>query len=591
MKKYLLLITTLAVLNCTPQNNSQAFDWAMNPGANTNNLYALHYDTQGNLLVMASASDSADFGGNFITALPSGGYPTTNYYVGRKNINGTSQVVVQSRNGANNAFTNFSDFVLDANDNIVVVGATSAGHDFGNGVTLSNKGYILAKYNSSGVAQWAKMYNFGNPAMSSFTTKPWHIQCLPNGHIVAILKEVSGRYAYIKLDANGNQLIYKEFKVGGTGSTIPVITSSKNNYFVDNSGAFYLYFNTVDMATTPKMVLSATTNSVNTPLDSVTITNAGHSGVSYLLAFRPDGTKKYFKGFRGSMLDLVTEQLTGNVLFYWKQYGGQNNIAPMNMISTNTGSFAQTYAGVMAIDSLGNYIKKSTETPTLQYVLESLLPLGNFKLIGTLKYANGNVLTAGAQTYSVNSGGFFTWYEYDASLTPSYFIAAPLYNQNNSLANDAISCRGNKVAVGFKWYGPTQSTVNINGTILKANNKNVSFSTRYNAPFNAVGNDIAIAQYDRTLQGTDGILEISAGGTGLRVYPNPAKDVINVEVKNQIHGNANISITNLLGQIIYKAPVHENVFSINISGFNPGIYSVNLESQSGLISTSKLIID
>lgn len=592
MKKILLSFVTLFSFNLCAQNNAQAFDWALNPGANSNTLKTLHYDSQGNLLVLASASDSASFGSNIITALPSGSYPTTNYYIGKRNTNGTSQVILQSRNGATNVFTDFSDFNLDNNDNIIIVGATSAGHDFGNGITLSNKGYMIAKYNSAGTAQWAKMYNFGNPNMSSFTTKPWHVQCLPNGDIIAILKEVSGRYAYIKIDANGNELLYKEFKISGTGSAIPVITSSKNNFFIDNKGIFYMYFNTVDMSTTPKMVLSTITNSVTTPIDSVSISNTGHAGVSYLLAFKPDGTKKYFKGFRGSMNDLAVEATTGNVLFYWIQYGGQNNIAPMDMISTNNGTFAQTYGGVIVIDSLGNFIKKSTETPSLQYRYESILPLGNYRLIGTLKYSNsGNPLIAGTQTYSISSGGVFTWFELDQNLDPSYFVAAPLYNQNNSLAENTMSNYGNKVAVGIKWSASTQSTLNINGTILKANDKNTSFPTRYTAPYNTVGSDIAIAQFDRTLSGSTASINESQNKTiNYMLYPNPAKNVLNIELDNLLNDNKTVTIANILGEVVLSETSSGNKFSINTSNLISGVYFVTI-SNKGIQSTQKIIIE
>lgn len=591
MKKNLLILSIVVSLKTTAQSNAQAFDWAMNPGANGNKLYALHYDSQGNLLAMAHASDSASFGGSIVTALPSGNYPTNNYYIGKRNTNGTSQIVLQSRNGATNVFSNFSDFNLDANDNIIVVGATSAGHDFGNGITLSNKGYIIAKYNSAGVAQWAKMYNFGNPNMSSFTTKPWSLQCLPNGNIIAILKEVSGRYAYIILDNSGNELQYKEFQLSGSGSSIPVITTSKNNCFIDNSGDFYLYFNTVDMSATPKMVLSSITNSVSTRLDSVMITNTGHAGVSYLLAFRPDGTKKYFKGWRGSITDLAVEATTGNVLFYWKQYGGQNNIAPMDMISTNTGTFAQVYGGIIAVDSLGAFIKKSTETPSLQYQYESILPLGNFQLIGTLEYSNGNLLTAGTQTYSVSSGSFFTWFELDQNLSPSYFVATPLYNQNNQLAEDPIANYGNKVAVGLEWYGPTQSTIDINGTILKANDKNTSFPTRYNSPFNAIGTDIGIAQFDRTLQGSaNGIAETKTKATDFTIYPNPAKDYIVIQNSAKIVGDLYIVFTNILGETVLVEKTTSNNITINTTNLLGGVYFVTITNQ-GKSSSQKIIIE
>lgn len=590
MKKLLLISVLFSSNICFTQNNAQAFDWALNPGANNNSLKALHYDSQGNLLVLASASDSASFGGNTITALPSGSFPTTNYYVGKRNTNGTSQVVLQSRNGATNVFSNFSDFNVDANNNMIVVGATSAGHDFGNGVTLSNKGYIIAKYNSSGTAQWAKMYNFGNPNMNAFTTKPWHLACLPNGDIVAILKETA-RFAYIKLDANGNELLYKEYAITNTGSN-STITSSQNNCYIDNTGAFYLYYNTVDMSTTPKLKLSTVTNSVTTPFDSVSISNTGHAGVSYLLAFRPSGNKKYFKGFRGSMIDLAVEALTGNTLLSWVQYGGQNNVSPMNSLTGNTGVFADTYQGVMAVDSLGNYIKKTLETPINQQLrIESMLPLGNFKLIGTIKYSTGNVLTAGTQTYSLSSGAVFTWYEFDQNLVPSYFVAAPLYNSSNAVALQPLSNYNNKVAVGLSWFASTQSTLNINGTILKANDKNTSFPTRYSAPYNAVGTDIAIAQFDRTLQGTPaGLNEHQEQQINFSIYPNPAKEIINVKLEDSNNEPAIIKISNILGETVLSESTTSNNFTLKTNNLKSGVYFITLTNQCKQ-STQKIIIE
>lgn len=589
MKKLLLSITTILCFNNFAQNNAQAFDWAFNPGANGNFLKALHYDSQGNLLVMASASDSANFGGNYVTSLPAGSYPTTNYYVGKRNANGTSQILLQCRNGANNAFSNFSDFNLDANNNIIVVGATSAGHDFGSGITLSNKGYIIAKYSSSGVVQWAKMYNFGNPNMSAFTTKPWHLQCLANGEIVAVLKE-SSRFAYIKLDQNGNEIVYKEYAINAYGS-IGTITSSKNNCYIDNTGDFYLYYNTINNNSVPKIKLSTVTNSVSTPFDSVLITNGTHPGVSFLFAFRANGTKKYFKGFRGSMLDIAVETASKNVLLDWVQYGAQNNMAPMTSLAGNTGVFSDTYQGIIAVDSLGNYIKKTIETPVnKQLRIESMLPLGNFKLIGTLEHDNGNVLSAGTQSYSISSGGVFTWFEFDQNLTPLYFVAAPLYNQNNSLAEDAISCYGNKVAVGVEWFASTQSTLNINGTILKANDKNTSFSSRYNSPFNLPSADIAIAQFDRTLQGT--VTSISnniKNNSVFLVYPNPAKEMLNVkfEILNE---PTTLTITNILGNVVVTEKLTTENSSLKISHLKRGVYFVTITNQNKQ-STQKIIIE
>jgi hypothetical protein len=261
------------------------------------------------------------------------------------------------------------------------------------------------------------------------------------------------------------------------------------------------------------------------------------------------------------------------------------------MISTNNGTFAQTYAGIIAIDSLGNFIKKSTETPSLQYRYESILPIGNFKLIGTLKYANGNTLSAGTQTYSISSGGMFTWFELDQNLTPSYFVASPLYNQNNSLAENTMSYYGNKVAVGIKWSALTQSTININGTILKANDKNTSFSTRYSAPYNAIGTDIAIAQFDRTLSGSTASINESQNKTiNYMLYPNPAKNVLNIELDNLLNDNKTVTIANILGEVVLTETSSGNKFSINTSNLISGVYFVTI-SNKGIQSTQKIIIE
>ncbi len=185
----------------------------------------------------------------------------------------------------------------------------------------------------------------------------------------------------------------------------------------------------------------------------------------------------------------------------------------------------------------------------------------------------------------------FTWFELDQNLTPSYFVASPLYNQNNSLAENTMSNFGNKIAVGFKWYAATQSTVNVNGTILKANDKNTSFPTRYSAPYNAVGTDIAICQFDRTLQGSStNISENKNLVVNFSTYPNPANDVINIKLDNDLIRNSSITISNLLGEIILTEEVITDNYSVNTSNLNSGIYFINLIYQGKQI-TKKIIIE
>lgn len=68
------------------------------------------------------------------------------------------------------------------------------------------------------------------------------------------------------------------------------------------------------------------------------------------------------------------------------------------------------------------------------------------------------------------------------------------------------------------------------------------------------------------------------------VYPNPAKDYINIDV----NGEAKITITTLAGQNTYITEVN-NKNTLNISQLKPGIYIVKIK-QPESFSTEKLII-
>ena len=63
----------------------------------------------------------------------------------------------------------------------------------------------------------------------------------------------------------------------------------------------------------------------------------------------------------------------------------------------------------------------------------------------------------------------------------------------------------------------------------------------------------------------------------LSVYPNPASDVLNIELFSwEKYSSANIKVTNPLGSIVYSAPINFNLgeSKIDVSNFSPGIYSL-----------------
>lgn len=80
---------------------------------------------------------------------------------------------------------------------------------------------------------------------------------------------------------------------------------------------------------------------------------------------------------------------------------------------------------------------------------------------------------------------------------------------------------------------------------------------------------------------------------GMKLYPNPANNQVNVAVSSLETANGTLSIYNLMGQCVYAEPVElmegNNFMPVNISNLNAGIYMVNVKTAKGT-STQKLVV-
>jgi hypothetical protein len=75
------------------------------------------------------------------------------------------------------------------------------------------------------------------------------------------------------------------------------------------------------------------------------------------------------------------------------------------------------------------------------------------------------------------------------------------------------------------------------------------------------------------------------------VYPNPAKDQLNIDLSSY-HGQLNrISLVNLQGQIVYmdSQPVQKDKMNISLSGLAAGIYTLQLQSGDKVIN-KKIVV-
>ena len=72
-----------------------------------------------------------------------------------------------------------------------------------------------------------------------------------------------------------------------------------------------------------------------------------------------------------------------------------------------------------------------------------------------------------------------------------------------------------------------------------------------------------------------------------KIYPNPTKDMISIEVENQ--DNATIEIYNISGKLIFSKELDSKVEKIDVSGLPEGIYVVKV-LQNNTVNFGKLVI-
>ncbi len=76
----------------------------------------------------------------------------------------------------------------------------------------------------------------------------------------------------------------------------------------------------------------------------------------------------------------------------------------------------------------------------------------------------------------------------------------------------------------------------------------------------------------------------------ISIFPNPAKDKINITITRNLSDKFNMKIFDINGQIVYNEDFCNNEnLSVNINFLKPGIYHIKLQFSSGIISNSRFV--
>ena len=84
----------------------------------------------------------------------------------------------------------------------------------------------------------------------------------------------------------------------------------------------------------------------------------------------------------------------------------------------------------------------------------------------------------------------------------------------------------------------------------------------------------------------DGVEETTFAENTFNIYPNPAKDYVKVsgdDIKT-------ISVYNSLGALVERIDVENNTTLIDLSGYNSGVYFINVEQNNGVSTTQKIVV-
>lgn len=79
--------------------------------------------------------------------------------------------------------------------------------------------------------------------------------------------------------------------------------------------------------------------------------------------------------------------------------------------------------------------------------------------------------------------------------------------------------------------------------------------------------------------------------TQIRVFPNPAKEILFVEVMSKMDSyKANMQIYNSMGQLVLEQPMMQSMEFINLSNLKIGVYFYSIRYENGHSENGKFLV-
>ncbi len=174
--------------------------------------------------------------------------------------------------------------------------------------------------------------------------------------------------------------------------------------------------------------------------------------------------------------------------------------------------------------------------------------------------------------YSTDGGN--NWIVLGTSSDPNW------YNSNTLPGSNCLNCPG------AQWTG-TNATLQEYSYDLSAFEGESSVTFRFVFHSDQSVNQEGVILDNLTLSGTLGVYDFSVDG--FKIYPNPSKNIFNIELKN--NNEFEFAVFDITGKrIINKKKVSRNSYQLDMSSYSPGMYFINIESKNQS-ATRKLLLN
>ena len=165
-----------------------------------------------------------------------------------------------------------------------------------------------------------------------------------------------------------------------------------------------------------------------------------------------------------------------------------------------------------------------------------------------------------------------------------YYLIAPVDTLAAYNLGTADAARGYLEANGTKNYEAMSGTVGSTDSPLTNNVEYVVYAFAYNKNevLGTYNNPIHFITGQGVVNGLNDVEGVSSS-----VYPNPAKDNVNIASKAKIE---RVEMFNMMGQKVSEKSVNSMITSVNVANLNAGTYVVKVYTNAG-VATKKIVVE